>query len=230
MQEELYREEEDSPPWYRVRLGVLLFGVAAFLFLIGEKTDVNLQSIQFLVEHFGWAGPIIFVLLYIFSPLIFVPATLLTAAAGLMWSWPEALVYVSLGCNLGANLGYLAGLRMARGRMEKVTHPKLKSVQKLLTGHGLYSMVFVRVVPVAPFHVVNIGAGAAGVKWRDFFWATLLATMPGRILALYAIDNAGRDNDRAWMAAIALVIVMLGPMLYVRTRRKTNSGMEEKDA
>jgi uncharacterized membrane protein YdjX (TVP38/TMEM64 family) len=49
----------------------------------------------------------------------------------------------------------------------------------------MLTMITVRIVPVAPFTVINIVAGASHIKFRDYFWGTLLGMFPG-ILALAA--------------------------------------------
>jgi len=204
---------------FGLRVVLLIIAAVLFLVLVAQKTDLNPARIQAWVEAFGWWGPALFIVIYTFAPLILFPATALTAIAGVMWSWPWALLYVSLGCNVGANLGFWAGRVLGKDGLERMAGPKVQAVRAKLMGQGFLSMVFVRVVPVAPFHVVNIGAGVAGIRWRDFFWATLLATMPGRFLALYAIDNAGRDSEKAWWSAAGLVLVMVLPMVYARVHQ-----------
>ena len=43
----------------------------------------------------------------------------------------------------------------------------------------MLTIVTLRIVPVAPFTVVNVIAGAANISWRDFALGTLIGLLPG---------------------------------------------------
>jgi phospholipase D1/2 len=69
--------------------------------------------------------------------------------------------------------------------------------------------VTVRIVPVAPFAVINLFAGASHVSLRDFLIGTTLGMLPG-VLAL-AIFAQGITSliGRASLQAVALTLVGL---------------------
>jgi len=47
----------------------------------------------------------------------------------------------------------------------------------------------VRIVPIAPFGVVNLVAGASHVRLRDFLVGTVLAMAPGTAVLVFASDR-----------------------------------------
>jgi uncharacterized membrane protein YdjX (TVP38/TMEM64 family) len=86
-------------------------------------------------------------------------------------------------------------------------------VNSALRRGGIISVMIVRNVPVAPFSVVNILAGAARIRWRDFLLGTLLGMLPG-IAALTLLgdrlrgvfQNPGWTNVGLLLLAIAIWI------------------------
>jgi uncharacterized membrane protein YdjX (TVP38/TMEM64 family) len=81
-------------------------------------------------------------------------------------------------------------------------------------------MLFARVVPVAPFVVVNLIAGAVQIRLRDFFLGTLLGMSPG-IFVIVVLENqlqlALRDpaiGNIALLVGLAIFFALLGIGFY----------------
>jgi phospholipase D1/2 len=80
--------------------------------------------------------------------------------------------------------------------------------------------VLTRVVPVAPFTVVNLVAGASHIRWRDFAVGTVLGMAPGifvitlftaRVRAMLTHPTLGNaailTGTSAGIALVAYVLV-----------------------
>jgi uncharacterized membrane protein YdjX (TVP38/TMEM64 family) len=61
-------------------------------------------------------------------------------------------------------------------------------VQRQISRHGFLSVLFARIVPIAPFVIVNLVAGAIQVRVRDFVLGTLVGMSPG-IVAIVLLEN-----------------------------------------
>ena len=71
-------------------------------------------------------------------------------------------------------------------------------------------MLALRVVPVAPFTLVNMFIGASGIRFWDFFLASLVGRVPGIFtLALFGVqlENALRKPGLASFALLAIILV-----------------------
>jgi uncharacterized membrane protein YdjX (TVP38/TMEM64 family) len=71
------------------------------------------------------------------------------------------------------------------------------------------AVLAVRVVPVAPFTLVNMFVGTSGIRFRDFFLASVVGRIPGIMtLALFGVqlENALRNPG---LASFALLVVIL---------------------
>lgn len=78
------------------------------------------------------------------------------------------------------------------------------------------------VVPVAPFTIVNVVAGASHIGWRDFIIGTALGMLPGIIATVVFVDrliDAVRHPGPKTIALLALIAAgLIGLTLYVHRR------------
>jgi len=92
--------------------------------------------------------------------------------------------------------------------------------------------VVIRIVPVAPFTVVNLVAGASHIRFRDFLIGTVLGMIPGigavTIFSdqLFAVMHKPSLDTVSILAAVALAIAAGAIVLYYRLKgwpRKKNT-------
>lgn len=74
---------------------------------------------------------------------------------------------------------YGLGRLVGKETVHRFTGSVLSRVQRQISRHGFLSMLFARIVPIAPFAVVNVVAGACQIRLRDFSLATALGMIPG---------------------------------------------------
>ena len=90
----------------------------------------------------------------------------------------------------------------------------------------MLTIITLRIVPVAPFAVINLVAGASHIRLRDFALGTLVGLLPGLVaIALFAdgLVHSIRDPDVgsfAWLAAVVLLIVLATLWLRKWLRRR----------
>ena len=114
-----------------------------------------------------------------------VPVVALILAAGIaLGSW-LGVVCVLVGVTLSAALSYGLGSWLGREAIEGVVGGRFERVQDRIARRGLVSVILVRVVPVAPFAVINMVAGASRITLRDLLIGTLVGMTPGVIAMVY---------------------------------------------
>jgi len=69
-------------------------------------------------------------------------------------------------------------------------------------------MLFARIVPLAPFAVVNMVAGACQIRLSDFLLATALGMSPGIFMIVVLQDQLGRTLSDPTIGTIALLIAL----------------------
>jgi phosphatidylserine/phosphatidylglycerophosphate/cardiolipin synthase-like enzyme/uncharacterized membrane protein YdjX (TVP38/TMEM64 family) len=161
-------------------------------------------------------GPSLAVLgIAVASTLLF-PVTPLIVTSGLLFGpWVGAPV-AFVGSLLAALLGYVAGRALWREGLRSLVTPRLRRAAQRIRGAELLAVAMLRVVPVAPFGVVNLAAGAADVRPRDYLVGTAVGMAPG-IVAMTLLAERLRDAvvDPGWGAACGL-LALAGALLGAR--------------
>jgi phosphatidylserine/phosphatidylglycerophosphate/cardiolipin synthase-like enzyme/uncharacterized membrane protein YdjX (TVP38/TMEM64 family) len=159
-----------------------------------------------------------------------VPLTLLVVTAVLAFGPLAGFFYALAGAVLSALLSYLAGRGAGRDLVRRFAGKRLNSVSKKLSQRGILTVVTLRIVPVAPFAVINLVAGASHIRLRDFALGTVLGLLPGLVaIAIFADSfvRSIRDPESgsfAWLAVIVLIIALatFGLRKWLRGRDRSS--------
>ena len=118
---------------------------------------------------------------YLLGGISWFPVTLLILATALTLNSGLAIVCSLLGCILSAMLLYGAGRWLGRRKVMRLAGRSLNRVNRLLSEQGVLAITAFRMIPVAPYSLINLAAGAGGVPFRDFLLGTSLGMTPGVI-------------------------------------------------
>jgi phospholipase D1/2 len=155
-------------------------------------------------------------LTYIALGLIAFPVTLLIMATiivyGPWWGWWYAL----LGTTLSAVMMFLLGHVLGKNIVSQFSGSLINRVNQRLSESGLMAVLVFRVVPVAPFSLINLIAGVSSISLRDFFLGTLIGIVPGITAIAFISDRlfeSLRQPDIATFTALFAVVVASGVAL-----------------
>ncbi|GKS58054.1 phospholipase [Nitrospira sp.] len=145
---------------------------------------------------------------FVVGGLLAVPVTLLIGVTAAVLG-PILGFAVSLGGSLASALTTFAlGRWLGRGLVRRLGGSALGRVSRRLAANGLLAVIFMRVVPLAPFSVVNLAAGASRIGTGPFVLGTILGMSPGIFLAVLFIDRlaaAIMSPDPATFAAVLVI-------------------------
>jgi phospholipase D1/2 len=127
--------------------------------------------------------PLLVLLTYIVGGLIMFPVTILIAATAVMFDLVSSVMYAYLGCISSAVITYYIGARLGREKVQELTGSWLNRLSSRLKDQGLFTVTVMRMLPLAPFTVVNVVAGAMHIKFLHYLLGTILGMTPG-ILAI----------------------------------------------
>ena len=74
--------------------------------------------------------------------------------------------------------------------MRRLAGQRVNDLSRRLARRGLITIAFVRMLPIAPFSIVNVVAGASHIRWSDFLLGTLIGLVPGVVTMTFFIDRA----------------------------------------
>lgn len=144
------------------------------------------------VDDLGAIAPIAFMLIYIIATVAFLPGSILTLGAGVLFGILQGSIYVFLGATIGATLAFLVGRYLARGWISKKIegNQKFKAIDKAVGKEGLKIVLLTRLSPIFPFNLLNYGLGVTGVSLKDYVLGSV-GMIPGTIMYVYIGSLAG---------------------------------------
>lgn len=196
-------------------LGVLIVALA----LAWRFTPLQeLADPQALAQHLHtlartpWA-PLVVVLLYVAGNAVLFPNTVLNLATIVGLGTLPGLPYALLGSLAAALAGYGVGRRYGPDFVDRIDAAGVERVSKALRRSGALQIAVLRLLPIAPYTLVNLAAGAARVRPLFFGIGTVLGLLPGTLLVTafgHQLRAALRDPSASEIALIvALVAVAL---------------------
>ncbi|MGH7823623.1 MAG: TVP38/TMEM64 family protein, partial [Candidatus Binatia bacterium] len=114
------------------------------------------------------AAPYIIVGAYLTGVFVFFPITLLTAATIFTFGPVAGNAYSLVGWLLSAALGYAIGKVLGRDWLRGLVGHRLGRLDREADRNGLLAVLALRILPVAPFTVVNLFIGASHIRFSDF--------------------------------------------------------------
>jgi uncharacterized membrane protein YdjX (TVP38/TMEM64 family) len=169
-----------------------------------------------------WA-PAMIVLAYTPASIVMFPRPLLTLLAVAAFGPWNGFAYAFCGILIAAMATYSLGLRLDRQGVRRIARGRLNRLSQVMRKRGLLAMTAVRLVPLAPFAVVNMMAGAIRIRPWHFVLGTALGILPGTLTATVFGDQlfaALRDprliNPLAVAAVVALGLLLVAATWTVR--------------
>lgn len=174
--------------------------------------EAALQVRDFLAES-GW-GPLLYVILYTLRPLIFFPATIMTAMSGYLYGPLLGTGYALIGGNLSGTLAYFVG-RFFGGDLFDEDDTEASGFMARhaanLRRNGFEAVLVMRLIYL-PYDLVNYLCGFVRVPWLQYATATLLGVLPGALTftLLGSVFTSESTSQRWWLAGFSLAMLLLG--------------------
>jgi phospholipase D1/2 len=142
--------------------------------------------------------------LVVFPVLVLIAAT--AAALGPWLGFASAFA----GVLLSSSLLFMIGRFLGHERLQSLLGKRALRVQNRIVGKGVVAVALIRMVPIAPFSLVNVLAGASQLKLRDFLIGTILGMAPGIItMAALGAQIADFARNASWSSALLLGLTIL---------------------
>lgn len=177
--------------------------LVAGLFVLGRKAGGEIPRFAEWVASLGALGPVVFIGGYALAVVAFVPASLLTLAAGAVFGLGPGVVYVFCAATLGSSLAFLVSRYLARGLVEKklAGHAGFAAIDQAVAAQGRRIVFLLRLSPAFPFTLLNYALGLTRVRFPDYVLASV-GMLPGTLLYVYYGKLAGDVAALAGGAAV----------------------------
>ena len=116
-------------------------------------------------------------------------AILLTLAGGLLFGLFTGTVIVSFASTIGATLAMFIARFLLREWVQSRFSSQMEIINSGINKEGGFYLFTLRLVPVVPFLVINLGMGLTSLRALNFYWVSQLGMLPGTLVYI----NAGSE-------------------------------------
>jgi uncharacterized membrane protein YdjX (TVP38/TMEM64 family) len=222
--------ENRSFPIGKIVVGL---GALAALVLLAQSAGDAIPAFATWVDELGPWGPIAFMIGYALSIVAFVPASLLTLAAGAIFGVAAGTFYVFIGATIGAAVSFLISRYLARSAIERKLqgNEKFSSIDRAVGEQGRKIVFLLRLSPIFPFGLLNYALGLTRVRFSDYIVASI-GMIPATLLYVYAGKAASevaalaggaeieRDDYYYALLTVGLLATLVATVIVTRIARR----------
>lgn len=157
---------------------------------------------------------------FVAGSLVVAPVTAMIALCGLMFEPWIAVLTATAGMLASTAVNHWIGVRFGSTVSTRVPAGVTRRIRRIAESSDMWSLAALRVIPVAPFSIVNLVAGASGVSLGDFLAGSVIGMGPGIVLICLSADRAraalsGEPVFDPWIivavagAALALILLRI---------------------
>ncbi|MGA1132446.1 MAG: TVP38/TMEM64 family protein [Prochlorotrichaceae cyanobacterium] len=228
--------------WFTLSFGLTtvfpVWAMAEMITAAGIHPQLLLQDILQWINHLGAIGAIVFIGLYIVATVAFLPGSILTLGAGVVFGVVQGSCYVFIGATIGAILAFLVGRYGARGFVaQKISgNDRFKAIDRAVGKAGFQIVLLTRLSPVFPFNLLNYAYGLTQVSLKDYSLGSV-GMIPGTILYVYIgslfsnlaelFANSGERSKtplELGLYGVGLVITVVVTLYVTQIARKALQG------
>ena len=183
------------------------------------------QNISDFISHNSVSAPLLFIAVCAVRPvLFFLPSMGLTIVAGVLFGAVWGTVYVSIGGALSTAVGYHFAKWIGRGTVQKMVekHDMLSEWEKKVQDHAGRAVLSMRLFNL-PWDIVSYWAGLQGIRFRDFYIASMIPLIPVSFLYTYFGSTVFNPYSAGFIISL-IVMFTMGAIPYIKAKwnRKTH--------
>jgi uncharacterized membrane protein YdjX (TVP38/TMEM64 family) len=199
--ESAQEKRQGAVAWLK-RLWPLLLLVAAgvFVFTMGwqkylslENLAENREALRAFIDANMALALLAFVALYAVTVALSLPGgAVLTLAGGLLFGWLIGGIASVIGATAGAVVVFLIAKSALSDFLAAKAGPWLERFREGFKRDAFNYLLFLRLVPIFPFWLVNLAPGLLGVSFTTYLVTTILGIIPGTFA--YSLAGNGLDS------------------------------------
>lgn len=202
---------------------VVLAGLTALWRYTPLAGFATAERITTLAENFSglWWAPLVLMAAYTPACLTMFPRPLITLFAIVAFGPTLGAAYALVGIVLAAAVTYWMGTWLNPATVRRMAGEKLNHISEILRERGLLAVTALRLVPLAPFAVEGLVAGAIRIKLWHFLLGTFFGTLPGTLATTVfgqQISAGLRDSGAInyWLIGGVAILLIAGSWMVKR--------------
>lgn len=234
-----------------VPLIILGAGLAAFFalgfgrYLSFEALSAHRGDLLAFVAEFAVVAVLAFMACYAAAIAFSVPGgALMTMTGGFLFGTAFGTVYVVIAATIGSTALFLAARTALGDTLRRRAGPALRKMEAGFQENALSYLLFLRLIPVFPFWLVNLVPAFLGVPLRTYVTGTLFGIIPGTFVyasigtGLGAVFASGETPDFGILftpdvlipivgLAVLALLPVVGKQFFPRVFKKFSAGADD---
>jgi uncharacterized membrane protein YdjX (TVP38/TMEM64 family) len=191
------------------------------------------ERLQQMVAAYGIWGPLVYLLIWVAAPPLFLPGLPIGLAGGILFGPVWGAVYTIIGSTIGATLAFLVARYLARDWVAaKLAGTKMATLDDKVGRQGWKIMAITRLVPIFPYNLLNYAFGLTKISLPVYIATTFFFMLPMTIAVIYFSANIldllrGRITIELVIGIILIILVFaLVPRFYKKFRARQGEALE----
>lgn len=196
---------------------------------VSDAVQGDTEALRREIRALEFGGVLIVLGLALLHAVVWYPTEILDAAAGFVYGFWVALPLIMAGWMLNAVVAYAIGHHVARPVLYRVVdESRFERMERAVHRGGVTLLLGMRLVPIIPFSLFSIAAGAARVPMRTYLWTTAVGYLPLTAVFVYLgsrLEELSPTDPVIWIGALVLIaLLLLGRRVRDSTRERPSSG------
>jgi len=207
-----------------VKTAAFVLLVALFL-MVGHalhlEERVSIESVREALTKTGGWQYVLFALLYCIAALIPFPTAILSSASGALWGAYIGTGMTVLSATMASCLPFVLARIMARSAARKMMegHSGASRCDRFAGRNGFAAVLVMRLIPIFPWDMVNYLSGLCSIRFRDYFLASLIGTIPASFTYNLMGASLGGSVDKTAVFAVAFLSLAIASIFLIRQRK-----------
>ena len=204
---------------------VVVVAVGPLREAVGHALHGDVNALRAELRGLGVLGAAVLVGLILTHAVVFFPAEIPNATAGLVFGFAVGLPLVVVAWLASGLLAYWLGTVAGRPlAMRLAGEQRVAVAERVIERGGAPALLLARLIPFVPYSLVGYIAGAARVPLWRYAWTSVLGSLPMTAAATYlghALDDLSASDPLVWTAlAVVTLLAASTPLLARRVRRE----------
>jgi uncharacterized membrane protein YdjX (TVP38/TMEM64 family) len=203
--------------------GVIIL-LIALIKTTGADQYLDKERLHSWIKGFGPWGPLVYILIYSITPILFLPGLPVTVAAGLAFGPVYGTIIALVGATIGACLAFFVSRYFARSQIENLLEGKLKKIDEGVEKKGWVYVAVTRLIPVFPFNLLNYAFGLTKIRFSHYAITSFICMFPAT--AAYVVLSSslfdlweGRVTPELIIGVAMLAAVSAVPFIYNKLKK-----------
>lgn len=206
-----------------VSMVILLFFLRNHQLHCSTCSDLNVFTPSVIKHYILGFGPwsfLVYVIFYAVNTVsILPPIGIMSLAAGFIFGPFVGTVALTLGAFLGTSATFFISRLFGSKFVQQFIEGRAQDFQEKLDKNGFKVILFIRLIPILPWEVVNYVSGLSNIRYRDYITATILGVFPAIVIQTFFSDKLANFSfkDPTIIIAIGAFILLCAiPAIYLK--------------